>query len=283
MQERLASRTAALVAAYRARASRAETPLIDDPWAERLAGDEGRTLAAQMDLHQPHLESWIAVRTAYLDRRMRALCSRRPFAKQVVVLGAGFDARAARLRQEGVRFFEVDAPATAAEKKARLATLADYPRDAATYVTCDFAHDDFVERLCAAGFDAGAPAVFVWEGVTCYLPEVAVRTTLSRLATGAHRQSVVLFDFIGPKMVLRTTRDADDLRTGLVVDALGEPLLFGTSDILPLLYECGFRQVHVTSFDELALNLIGTYDRARKWRFQSIAEASVAAPIGLTE
>jgi len=280
MQERSVSRTALLVAAYRARATLAARPLISDPWAARLAGEEGMELAARMDVHQPHMELWIALRTAYLDRRVQALVARTPLVKQIVVLGAGFDSRAARFREEGVRFFEVDAPATAVEKQARLRALGDYPVDAATYVSCDFAHDDFVEKLIAAGFDAAAPAVFVWEGVVYYLPEAAVRETLSRLALRMHHESVVLFDFLGKKMVERSGRDVDDVRAAEVVGDLGEPLRFGTNDILPLLVECGFRRVQVTSFDELALALTGTYDRARKWRFQWIAEASVAAAIG---
>ena len=43
-------------------------------------------------------------------------------------------------------------------------------------------------------------------------------------------------------------------------------------------YEEGFRYVNVTSFDELCLTLTGTYDRARKFRFQHIAVASRTRP-----
>jgi hypothetical protein len=47
-----------------------------------------------------------------------------------------------------------------------------------------------------------------------------------------------------------------------------------------MLYEEGFRKARVTSFDEIALNRTGTYERVRKWRFQSIAECSVVAEAG---
>jgi hypothetical protein len=36
--------------------------------------------------------------------------------------------------------------------------------------------------------------------------------------------------------------------------------------------------VHVESFDEVALDFTGTYDRERRWRFQSLVTASVGAP-----
>jgi hypothetical protein len=74
-----------------------------------------------------------------------------------------------------------------------------------------------------------------------------------------------------------SSRHPEDQRTGDQLVGLGEPIRWGTNDVLPLLYEEGFRKVHVTSFDEAALNLTGTYDRARKWRFQWLVRASVAA------
>ncbi|MBW1762713.1 MAG: class I SAM-dependent methyltransferase [Deltaproteobacteria bacterium] len=85
--------------------------------------------------------------------------------RQVVVLGAGLDTRAARLAREGVRFFEVDQPASQVDKCERLSRFDAYPMDAATFVPCDFERDDFVQLLEAAGLDGGSPVCFVWEGV----------------------------------------------------------------------------------------------------------------------
>lgn len=277
---RAASQTARLVAAFRARASATWPELCSDPWAARLAGSEGAAFAAALDADQPHMELWIALRTAYLDRRVRALAHPAGAASQVVVLGAGLDTRAARLAHEGVTFFEVDTPASHADKSERLAALEGYPRGAASYVACDFEHEDFLEALGRAGFDPRAPSIFVWEGVTYYLDEAAVRATLERIAQKTHPHSVVLFDFVGTKMVHGQARHEEDQRTADTLRRIGEPLKFGTNDPLPLLYEAGFRRVRVISFDQLALNLTGTYERARKWRFQWMAEASVAAPVG---
>src|SRR5438552_3949868 len=99
-----ASRTALMVAAYRARASSREAPLCDDPWAAALAGEDGAAVAAAYDAVYPHMELWVAVRTAFLDERVRRLTARGGVT-QVALLGAGFDTRAARLAREGVRFF----------------------------------------------------------------------------------------------------------------------------------------------------------------------------------
>ena len=183
---------------------------------------------------------------------------------QVVVHGAGLDTRAARLARADVRWFEVDHPATQAYKRRRIAELVGYPTGAATYVSCDFEADNFIERLLQAGFRADTPALIIWEGVTPYLTEPAVRQTLSRVASGAHPGSVLLFDLINRAQA--PTPLANDTRE--FVAKLGEPVLFGSRDILPMLYEAGFLHVRSVSFDEACLTLTGTYAREREFRFQ---------------
>lgn len=278
MIERHASRTALLVAAYRARASRREGALISDPWAAGLAGADGEALAAKVDAFLVERELWIAVRTAWLDEHVLRWIRDRGSPAQVVVLGAGLDARAARLASDGVRFFEVDQPATQKEKLARLAQLAGYPRDAATYVACDFEKDDFLERLCSSGFDASSPALILWEGVTYYLPEAAVRATFRRVATGCHPESVLLFDHFTRGFVDGSTRAAADQQARELVEELGERFVWGSNDPLPVLYEDGFRHVRSVSFDEACLSLTGTYRRERQFRFQRMVLASVTSP-----
>lgn len=278
MIERHASRTALLVAAYRARASRREGALISDPWAAGLAGEDGAALAAKVDAFLNERELWIAVRTAWLDEHVLRWIRDRGAPAQVVVLGAGLDARAARLAHAGVRFFEVDQPATQREKLARLARLAGYPNDAATYVACDFEKDDFLERLCASGFDASAPALILWEGVSYYLPEAAVRATFRRVATGCHPSSILLFDHFTRSFVDGSTRAAADQQARELVEELGERFVWGSNDPLPVLYEEGFRHVRSVSFDEACLSLTGTYRRERQFRFQRMVLASVTPP-----
>jgi methyltransferase (TIGR00027 family) len=279
MTERHASRTALLVAAYRARASRRENALISDPWAAGLAGADGEALAAKVDAFLNERELWIAVRTAYLDDHVvRWIREHEGTPTQIVVLGAGFDARAARLAHPGVRFFEVDQPATQKEKLARLAQLEGYPIEAATYVACDFEKDDFLDRLKASGFDATLPAFVLWEGVTPYLYEPAIRATLKRIATGCEAHSVLVFDHFTRAFVEGATRADGDQQTRDLVEELGERFVFGTNDPVPMLYEEGFRHVRSVSFDEACLSLTGTYRRERQFRFQRMVVASRTAP-----
>ena len=272
---RAASRTALMVAAYRGRASAGADPVCDDPWARRLAGDEGLKLSHRWDQHSPSMELWMGLRTRFLDDCVVRALDRG--IQQVVILGAGLDTRAARLAREGVRFFEVDQPASQADKRERVSRFPDYPLDAASFVACDFERDDFVSRLAGAGFEGGLPALVLWEGVIYYLLESAARETLCRVASELDPRSLLVFDYLNTKMARSSSRlRPEDRAMKGIIDELGEPMQFGIDDPTPLMAECGYRFLRTVSFDELALQYTGTYARERFFRFQSIAIASAA-------
>lgn len=266
-----------MVCAYRARASRWPTPLFVDPWAESIAGADGHEIARRLDERFPPMELWLTLRVAYLDRLVGHAVDRLNV-RQIVILGAGYDTRAARLPRAGVRYFEVDHPATQDAKRARLATLDGYPTDAATYVTCNFEREDPIVRLVANGFSTTEPALVIWEGVVPYLSEAAVRATATRLASGLDPRSLVAFDFVGKKLAAGQNLNSSDEGTRSYVGELGEPIRYGSDDILPLLVESGFCWVRSLDFNELALEMLGDYQRDRMFRFQHIAIASATVP-----
>jgi methyltransferase (TIGR00027 family) len=266
-----------MVCAYRARASRWATPLFDDPWAAQIAGREGEEIAKRLDAHWPPMETWLALRVAYLDRLV-GLAVDQLSIRQIVILGAGYDTRAARLARAGVQYFEVDHPATQARKREVVAALPGYPIEAARYVTCNFEIEDPIERLVANGFERAEPALVLWEGVVMYLPEAAIRATATRLASALHPRSLVAFDLFGKRMAMPNVPDQDEQPVALVRE-LGEPILFGSDDILPLLYECGFRWIRARDFNELSVELMGEYKRERFFRFQHLALAAVCTPV----
>lgn len=105
--------------------------------------------------------------------------------EQVVLLGAGYDTRPARLcaRLRESVVFEVDHPDTA-RRKAELAAAvyAGVELAPTVAVTVDFARELIGGRLCEAGLDPEASTIWVWEGVSMYLTEAAVRDTLELFA-----------------------------------------------------------------------------------------------------
>lgn len=269
------SRTASMVAFFRGRASVELPDVCDDPWAARL-GVGGAEDAARYERAHPHMVLYMAIRTAFFDDAVRAAI--RDGCAQVAILGAGLDTRAARLAAPGVTFFEVDRAESLDDKQARIAALPGYPRQAAIHVPCDFERDDFLERLVAAGFDPVRPAAFVWEGVTYYLEEATVRATLARIASACEPRTRVFFDTLGKRFVHGEVLDEGELRARALVAEMGEPIRFGIDDVVPLAHATGFRFVRSTTADALCLALTGTYERARKLRFQAMHELRVRPP-----
>jgi methyltransferase (TIGR00027 family) len=227
------SQTARLAAAYRARATESRRGGCDDRWARHLAGEDAPALLGLGDSAVPEMGFGVALRTAWLDDEVR-----RAESSQVVLLGAGFDTRAARLARSGLRFFEVDHPATQSCKRDALAGIRGYPSDAAVLVPCDLEHERFAEALVGAGFDAGERSLVVWEGVTPYLTEGAIRATVRELRGLLAPGSSIVFDYVAPTGFDDVARAAS---------RMGEPFLFMSHDIRPLLAEEGISAATVTS------------------------------------
>jgi methyltransferase (TIGR00027 family) len=175
-------------------------------WMTRSGGD----FKARMDR-----------RTAFFDRETLDAIARG--VTQIVIVGAGYDGRALRFAHPDTAYFEVDHPATQADKRMRLAGLGDDAATCATFVPCDLVTDDLAAALAAAGHDDGHSSLFIAEGLLGYLPRETVSSllaTLRRLATTYSRLAAAF----PTERALPSRRAALRYRSrGLVVAAVGEP------------------------------------------------------------
>jgi methyltransferase (TIGR00027 family) len=149
------------------------------------------------NLVSPQLYAYFVARTAYIDAIFaRALQRRVP---QIVLLGAGYDTRAYRFagRLQGTRVFELDRSPTQQHKRACLQAAHVAAADQLTYVSSDFKADNWVDALLDKGFAPRLDTLFVWEGVSYYLPSAAVEATLAALARSATPGSLLCADFMG--------------------------------------------------------------------------------------
>ncbi len=169
-----------------------------------------------------------------------------PAIPQFVILGAGFDTRALRLKgmpnYASVRSFEIDTPPTLAYKREKLAG-AGVDASGVTFVPADFEKDDWLARLIEAGFDPGQPALFIWEGVVPYLDQEAAKDTLRKIASTAPG-SIVAFDYYTSDVLESQALAMRVVRASLASG--GEPLKFGVDSTPPsrqrlveLLQSCG--------------------------------------------
>jgi methyltransferase (TIGR00027 family) len=134
------------------------------------------------------LEPSIAARTRFVDAQVeRAIATG---IRQVVICGAGYDDRALRFRTSGVRFIELDHPATQADKARLLGELGAAEADV-TLASVDFRDDDVGAVLELAGHSATEPTLFVAEGLLVYLDRRVCERLIATLAERAAPGSVL--------------------------------------------------------------------------------------------
>jgi methyltransferase (TIGR00027 family) len=183
--------TARWIAAARARESVRADRLFDDPWAAQLAGRQGVEMLVAREAGGQQ-NGFLPVRTRFFDDVLAAAC--RP-AGQVVLLGAGLDTRAWRLRLPArTTVFELDYPEVLGAKVAvlRESDLASERRA----VPGDL-RADWVQQLMAAGFDPTCVSVWIAEGVLFYLTSAQVDDVLAGAATLSAPGSVFAADTFG--------------------------------------------------------------------------------------
>jgi methyltransferase (TIGR00027 family) len=177
--------TATMVAAGRAMASKAETPLIDDPFADPLVRAVGldffvKMIDGEIDFslvpnaspeRTQAITNGMGVRTKYFDDYLLAAVG--AGVRQVVILASGLDSRAYRLDwPSGMVVYEVDQPQVIEFKTTTLADLGAQPTATRRTVPIDL-RADWPAALRAAGLDADAPTAWLAEGLLIYLPPEA--------------------------------------------------------------------------------------------------------------
>jgi methyltransferase (TIGR00027 family) len=219
--------------------------LIDDPFA-RLVVDDRAVAAARAD---ENLQNTLRLRTRYIDDAVITFTTRHAAGgPQVLLLGAGFDARAYRLEVPAT-YFEVDFPATLDDKAELLAGHAPVrPRIA---VPVDLAAGGFVEPLAEAGFRTGRPTIVVWEGVSMYLDADTAEGVIAQIGAAIAAGGTLVADyaemswFKGTDLERNTAAISENLGRG------GERLRAGVRDMHGTLTANGFDVVDDIPVEEL--------------------------------
>jgi methyltransferase (TIGR00027 family) len=101
----------------------------------------------------------------------------------VVILGSGLDTRAYRVPQlSALPVYEVDLPQTIAYKERKLRQLYGCVPPHVRLIPIDFDRQTLEDVLKSHGYSLEQKGFFIWEGVTQYISETAVRTIFEFLA-----------------------------------------------------------------------------------------------------
>jgi len=251
--------TAVRVALWRALHIEVDPPphvLVDEVGLKLVAPEEGWRRRPDMDPNftRPFRASIVA-RARFIEDLVAEQASRG--VGQYVILGAGLDTFAQRRPDDTaqcLKIFECDRPAPQAWKRRRLDETGFGVPDWLRLVPVDFeAGAAWRERLAAAGFNAGLPAVVASTGVSMYLTRDAIAATLRQIASLAPGSTLAM-TFLVPLEL------ADpELRPGLEravqgAQASGTPFLsfFTPPEMLALARDAGFRDARHVSAATLA-------------------------------
>jgi methyltransferase (TIGR00027 family) len=238
--------TALSVAAARAVETGSDDPLIRDEFAYLLvstAGQPWERLASSLEwigddehgrrAHRLAVD-YQAVRTHYFDSYFADAVA--AGIRQVVILAAGLDSRAFRLKwPAGTSVYEIDQPQVVAYKTSTLESAGAAPTAERRTVQVDL-RDDWAAALTAAGFDSSQPTAWLAEGLLPYLPAEA-QDLLFEIVTGlsapGSRVAVEAFSLgTADNEARRVARRArfDRMRQRLGLDINVETLTYQESD-----------------------------------------------------
>ena len=211
-----------------------KTRLFNDPVVKQLVGAPIRVMMQFASMRNFTIKQTDAVaegiygtqicRTRYIDDAVQAALAQG--IRQLVLLGAGFDTRPYRLAgMESVRVFEVDLPLVQNDKKKKIQNYLGRLPGNVTFIPIDFDTQTLEAVFAGTAFDPSRRAVFVWEGVTQYISEEAVRQTLAFVGRSASG-SILVFTYV-LKSIIERRSNIPGANHMLDVVAKQAPWVFG--------------------------------------------------------
>lgn len=255
--EALPEDTAVRVALWRALHVQADAPphvFEDEVGLKLVAPDEGWQSRPDMSSFTRPFRASIVARARFIEDLVTDEAARG--VGQYVVLGAGLDTFAQRRPEIASRMvvFEIDQPGPQAWKRQRLVELGFGVPSFLRLVPVDFeAGDAWWDRLSAAGFDSGRPAVVASTGVSMYLTKEAIMATLRQVASIA-KGSTFAMSFMLPLELLDPEVRPGVERAAAGARANGTPFIsfFTPAEMQDLARQAGFEEARHVSAAMLA-------------------------------
>ncbi len=196
--------TAFVIATIRALESKKSNPLFEDSYADFFSNEVAKKAAFQMQENFPPSTIMISFRTRYFDQLVIKAFERG--ARQIVLLGGGFDMRAHRFSHPKVKFFEIDQPAIIDYKSS---VLKENGISQSPSVKCNYLKTNIIHELEKIGFDCTKSSLFIWEGNTMYLPPESIIPFLNKLSQEISSLTIA-FDFFALELINRSLNSPEE-------------------------------------------------------------------------
>ncbi len=180
--------------------------------------------------------------------------------RQLLLLGAGYETRYCRLtflQDRAIKTFEVDLPNTIKNKRQVLCQkLGNIPSNL-SLIPLDFNTDE-LNILSQYSFDKKTPTVYIWQGVTYYLPRKSVSDVLDFIKSQMVPGSVFMFDACSPLMTYKNDQ-IPGIRAQIdKLNEIGEPYIFGmdSNDMEAWLKKKGFNNIKIQNQVDLEVKYL---------------------------
>jgi methyltransferase (TIGR00027 family) len=186
--------TARLMAYYRALELKKESPLIEDPFAERLAGD----LSSFMNSHIRYSEmDYPLVRSNYIENYLLTPWCRTQKRSQIILLGAGLDTRVYRfkpLQTNAHIVFEIDFPSIIQYKEEVLKD--EKQLCSLVRLSLDLSNPDWTKKIIESGYSINIPTFWILEGLVYYMKQEDVKSLIAESAQISTNNSQIFVDIM---------------------------------------------------------------------------------------
>ncbi|MEN3330183.1 MAG: hypothetical protein V7638_4990 [Acidobacteriota bacterium] len=233
------SKTAFYCCGVRMQDAERAKPVCGDTYAKVFMNEQGlQVLEIFKDETRPNLSN--VARHRLIDDLLREELATKPNLT-VVIIGAGFDTRAFRLK--GGTWIELDEPQVITYKNERLP--AANSENELQRISIDFATESIEQKL--AGFAGHSPVTVVIEGVLTYLEEAAIEKLIETLHRLFPRHKLIC-DLMTREFCEKTAGSMHEKLTGM-----GASFKFTIDNPEELFLENGYRQLETIPVIERAV------------------------------
>lgn len=201
---------------------------VNGKWASYL--NDVEKSKQEMQIKLPGCLYYHLIRTLKFDDSLKDWLSQHKNS-QVIILGAGFDSRAIRfsdiLNDKNTKLYEVDLKAMLEFKQKKIEQHNLVTNKYYSHIFCNFNDTNLTDCFIENKVDANIPTLVLWEGVTYFLPEEIIISTLTELKEFFSSELQITLDYAYQDYVAGNLNFYGAKELYNVLIEIGEPHFFG--------------------------------------------------------